>query len=188
MDWTACLEQVRRRDQTAARALVDALYPQVARIIRSHLPRRVSVEDIAQDVFLKIFSKLEQYQGQVPFPHWVARIAYTTCLDQLRYQMRRPEDRWSDLGVEQQSKAEATLAEAAPEGAGREVEAKALVEKLLSGLKPEEQLLIRLLDLEEKSLDEVCALTGWNKTLAKVRAFRARQKLRRRLEEMEAKS
>ena len=51
-DLPGCLERVRRRDQAAARALVEHLYPLVLRIIRAHLPRRVAEEDLAQDVFL----------------------------------------------------------------------------------------------------------------------------------------
>src|ERR1700758_5733237 len=96
-DVAGCLERVRGRDQIAARELVEHLYPLVIRIVRAHLPRRVSEEDLAQDIFLKMFTRLEQYQGAVPFPHWVSRIAVTTCIDQLRAQKRRPEFRWADL-------------------------------------------------------------------------------------------
>src|SRR5574338_273102 len=96
-DLGGCLARVRQRDQAAARALVDRLYPLVVRIIRAHLPRRVAEEDLAQDIFLKMFTRLDQYQGAVPFPHWLSRIAVTTCIDHLRAQQRRPEFRWSDL-------------------------------------------------------------------------------------------
>src|SRR5205085_3561991 len=92
-----CLARVRGRDQGAAKDLVDHLYPLVIRIIRAHLPRRVAEEDLAQDIFLKMFTRLEQYQGAVPFTHWVSRIAVTTCIDQLRAQKRRPECRWAAL-------------------------------------------------------------------------------------------
>ena len=61
-DLTALLAQVRERDEAAARALVEALYPQVIRIVRGHLPRRVAVEDLAQEVFVKLFSRLDQYR------------------------------------------------------------------------------------------------------------------------------
>src|SRR3954463_10536319 len=96
-DVAGCLQRVRQRDQSAARELVDYLYPLVIRIVRSHLPRRVAEEDLAQEVFMKMFSRIDQYQGAVPFPHWVSRIAVTTCIDHLRAQKRRPEFRWADL-------------------------------------------------------------------------------------------
>jgi len=87
-DVVHCLDRVRQRDQAAARELVEHLHPLVIRIVRSHLPRRVAEEDLVQDIFLKMFTRLEQYQGAVPFPHWVSRIAVTTCIDQLRAQKR----------------------------------------------------------------------------------------------------
>src|SRR5476651_2660240 len=96
-DLAACLERVRARDQVAARELVEHLHPLVSRIIRTRLPRRVAEEDIAQDIFLKMFTRLDQFQGNVPFTHWVSRIAVTTCIDHLRAQQRRPEFRWADL-------------------------------------------------------------------------------------------
>ena len=60
-DFAGCLQRVRERDQAASRQLVNELYPQVIRIVRSHLPRRVAEEDLAQDIFLKMFIRLEQY-------------------------------------------------------------------------------------------------------------------------------
>src|ERR1044072_149364 len=96
-DLAGCLARVRQRDQPAARELVGHRYPLVSRIVRAHLPRRVAEEDLAQEIFLKMFTRLEQYQGAVPFPHWVSRIAVTTCIDHLRAQKRRPEFRWADL-------------------------------------------------------------------------------------------
>ena len=72
-DFAGCLERVRARDQAASRQLVEQLYPQVIRIVRSHLPRRVAEEDLSQEIFLKMFTRLDQYQGAVPFPHWVSR-------------------------------------------------------------------------------------------------------------------
>ena len=53
-----------------------------------------------------------------------------------------------------------------------------LLEKMLSQLAPDDRLVISLLDLEERSVKEIAAITGWNVTLVKVRAFRARRKLR----------
>src|SRR5476651_1879462 len=96
-DLAGCLERVRAHDQVAARQLVEYLHPLVMRIVRTRRPRRVAEEDLAQDIFLKMFTRLDQYQGNVPFTHWVSRIAVTTCIDSLRAQQRRPEFRWADL-------------------------------------------------------------------------------------------
>jgi RNA polymerase sigma-70 factor (ECF subfamily) len=178
-DFAGCLERVRARDQAASRQLVEQLYPQVIRIVRSHLPRRVAEEDLSQEIFLKMFTRLDQYQGAVPFPHWVSRIAVTTCIDQLRAQKRRPEFRWADLPEEQANMLDNVVTDQRDTAPGEALAARELVEKLLTQLKPEDQMVVRMLDLEQKSLAEISAITGWNQTLIKVRAFRARRKLQK---------
>jgi RNA polymerase sigma factor (sigma-70 family) len=176
-----CLERIRRNDHDAARALVEELYPLVIRIVRSHLPERSAEEDLAQEIFLKLFSKLGQYEARVgiPFQHWVSRLAVRTCLDALRSRRRRPEVRWSDLPEPQQAWLDFLVADdsAAPDSASSS--AREVVEKLLAQLSPPDRLVISLLDLEEKSVAEVARVTGWNVQLVKVRACRARRKLRK---------
>jgi len=186
-DVAACLERVRQRDQAAARALVDHLFPLVIRIVRSHLPRRVAEEDLAQDIFLKMFTRLGQYQGAVPFTHWVSRIAVTTCIDQLRAQKRRPEFRWADLSENEADLLDAVLTDERDTAPGDALAARELVDKLLGQLKPDDRLVIQLLDLEQKTIAEISAQTGWNQTLVKVRAFRARRKLQKLFQELQSK-
>lgn len=186
-DIAACLQRVRQRDQAAARELVDHLYPLVIRIVRSHLPRRVAEEDLAQEVFLKMFTRLEQYQGAVPFPHWVSRIAVTTCIDHLRAQKRRPEFRWADLSEGEAEVLDAVMTNHDDVAANDAIAAHELVHKLLAQLKPDDQMVLRLLDLEQKSIAEIAEITGWNQSLIKVRAFRARRKLQKLFQELQRK-
>ena len=186
-DVAACLERVRQRDQIAARELVDHLYPLVIRIVRSHLPRRVAEEDLAQEVFLKMFTRLDQYKGAVAFTHWVSRIAVTTCIDQLRAQKRRPEFRWADLSEKETDVLDSVLTSDSEVPANDALAAHELVTKLLGQLKPEDRLVVQLLDLEQHSVAEISELTGWNPSLVKVRAFRARGKLKKLFEELERK-
>lgn len=186
-DVAACLARVRQNDQAAARQLVEHLYPLVIRIVRSHLPRRVAEEDLAQDIFLKMFTRLAQYQGNVPFPHWVSRIAVTTCIDQLRAQKRRPEFRWADLSENEAEVLDHVLTDERDVTPGDALAARELVHKLLGQLKPDDRLVIQLLDLDQKTIAEISALTGWNQTLVKVRAFRARRKLQKLFQELQNK-
>ncbi|HUJ44147.1 MAG TPA: sigma-70 family RNA polymerase sigma factor [Opitutaceae bacterium] len=186
-DLAACLERVRQRDQAAARELVDHLYPLVIRIVRSHLPRRVAEEDLAQEIFLKMFTRLDQYKGAVAFTHWVSRIAVTTCIDQLRAQKRRPEFRWADLSEKEAEVLDSVLTSETEVAANDALAARELVYKLLGQLKPEDRLVLQLLDLEQHSVAEISAMTGWNPSLVKVRAFRARGKLKKLFEELQRK-
>src|SRR5882757_2603200 len=130
-DVPGCLARVRQRDQGAARELVDHLYPLVIRIVRSHLPRRVPEEDLAQEVFMKMFTRMDQYQGAVPFPHWVSRIAVTTCIDHLRAQKRRPQFRWAALSENEAEVLDAVMTNENDVAANDSLEAKELVHKLL---------------------------------------------------------
>jgi RNA polymerase sigma-70 factor (ECF subfamily) len=186
-DLAGCLDRVRRRDQTAARELVEHLHPLVIRIVRAHLPRRVSEEDLAQDIFLKMFTRIDQYQGAVPFTHWVSRIAVTTCIDQLRAQKRRPELRWADLSERETDVLDSAITNENDVAPDEALAARELVQKLLGQLKPEDRMVIQYLDLDQKSIAEISQLTGWNKTLVKVRAFRARRKLQRFYRELTEK-
>ena len=186
-DLAGCLERVRAHDQIAARELVEHLHPLVSRIIRTRLPRRVAEEDIAQDIFLTMFTRLDQYQGNVPFTHWVSRIAVTTCIDHLRAQQRRPEFRWADLSDIEADVLDNVLTNENVVDAGEALASRELVEKLLSQIKPDDRMVLQMLDLEQKSLAEISQLTGWNTTLIKVRAFRARRKLRKLFEELKKK-
>lgn len=186
-DLAGCLDRVRLRDQAAARELVDHLFPMVIRIVRCHLPRRVAEEDLSQEIFMKMFTRLGQYQGAVPFSHWVSRIAVTTCIDHLRAQKRRPEFRWADLSENQAKVLDAVMTNENDVGTGEALAAHELVHKLLDQLKPDDRLVLQLLDLEQKTIAEISALTGWNSSLVKVRAFRARRKLQKLFEELKQK-
>jgi RNA polymerase sigma-70 factor (ECF subfamily) len=184
-DVLALIARVRRSDEAAAKELVDQTYPIVIRIVRNHLPRRELEEDLAQEVFLKIFSKLQQFRADVPFEHWVSRIAVNTCIDHLRKQKNRPEFRLADFTLEQQAALEnlqntATLpAERSPE------EMRELLHRLMLVLKGDERLVIQSMYLEERSVAEICDLTGWKASKIKVTAFRARQKLAATLKRLE---
>jgi RNA polymerase sigma factor (sigma-70 family) len=181
LDIADCLERVRGQDQDAARLLVECLYPTVIRIVRANLPRRAAEEDLAQDIFVKMFEKLEQFQGEVPLEHWVSRIAVNHCLNAIRAQKSRPEWRMADLSEEQASALDAVTSTVTEEPQPSHLlGARELVEKLLEALSPKDRLLIRLLEIEERSVDEVRQATGWSATYIRVRAFRARRRLNQR--------
>jgi RNA polymerase sigma factor (sigma-70 family) len=184
LDVAACVQQVRRRDEDAARALFRHLYPLVARLVRSHLPRRTSQEDLVQTVFMKVFASLDSFSGAVPLEHWVSRIAINTCLNQLAAEKARPELRWADLSEEQTQALEAVTAGQAELDPLQNLASREIVEKLLAQLAPADRLLMTLLHLEGRSVDEVRQITGWNVPVIKVRAFRARRKLRKHFEKL----
>ena len=179
LDVPACLRRVRRRDEDAARSLVNHLYPLVMKLVHAHLPRRMEAEDLAQMVFAKIFAHLEQYAGKVPFEHWVSRIAVNTCLNQLRSERCRHEVRWADLSEEESEVLEKITTTAKGPDPAEQLAARELAHKMLTVLGPEDRLVLSLMDLEERSVKDIQAITGWSTSLVRVRAFRARRKVRK---------
>ena len=132
-------------------------------------------------IFIKVFQKLNQFSGKVPLEHWVSRIAVNTCLSQIEAERVRPELRHADLSEEQQAVVE-NLATSSDELApDRQLASRQLVEHLLQLLKPAERLIIDLLYLQGRSVEEIHKITGLGVAAIKVRAFRARQKMKAQL-------
>ena len=129
----------------------------------------------------KNFEKVPQFSGKVPIEQWVSRVAINTCLNKIQSEKIRPEFRYADLSEEEVEVAQnlaSTSDEMAPD---LRFAARDLVEHLLLSLKPRERLIIDLLYLQQLSVAEIQQRTGWNASLVKVRAFRARQKMRQQL-------
>ncbi len=186
LDADALVAAARRHDESAAREIVRRLYPLVLKLVRSHRPRRTAEEDLCQMIFIKIFQKLDQFSGKVPLEHWVSRIAVNTCINQIQAERVRPELRQADLSEEEVAVVQNLAATAEELGPDRSFAARDLVERLLAALKPAERLVIDLFYLQQRSVAEIQALTGWGASLVKVRAFRARQKMKRQLDQFSA--
>ncbi len=185
-DYAECVQRVRNGDEEAARQLFHRLHPFVLRLVRSHLPRRTDENDLVQTVFLKVFVKLDQYSGKVPLEHWVSRIAVNACLSQIEKERVRPELRLADLSEEEEQAITALAMTSGDLPPSHTVGSCELVAQLLGFLSPADRLVVTLLHMEGRSVSEVCEMTGWNVALVKVRAFRARAKLRKRLDQLMA--
>ena len=94
--------------------------------------------------------------------------------------------RWADLSEEQTEAVEAVTAGTGELDPLQSLAAREIVEKLLAHLAPADRLLLTLLHLEGRSIEEVRQITGWNVPVIKVRAFRARRKLRKDFEKLMA--
>jgi RNA polymerase sigma-70 factor, ECF subfamily len=186
-DASALVAAALQHDDEAARALVRRLYPLVGKIVGAHRPRRTEEEDLCQMIFIKVFQKLSQFSGKVPLEHWVSRIAVNTCLNQIESEKARPELRQADLSDEEKAVVEALAVSSEELAPDRRFASRQLVEHLLGALKPVERLAIDLLYLQGRSVEEIRKLTGWSAALVKVRAFRARKKMKDQLAKISAK-
>ncbi len=133
-----------------------------------------------QDVFLKLLQKLDSYEERegIPFEHWVSRLTVRTCLDALRAEKARPEWRMADLSDGETEWLDYLLNRQANAPSDHAADAGAVVTRLLALLSPPDRLVLTLLDLEERSTQEIAQMTGWTRPMVKMRAMRARHKLR----------
>ena len=175
------VSRVLQDNDDAARELVRLLYPTVAKLVRAHRPARSAEEDLCQMIFIKIMQKLSQFSGKVPLEHWVSRVAINTCINQIQAEKARPELRLADLSEEQAAVVEKMATTEGELGAGERFASRELVDHLMTSLKPVERLVIDLLYLQQRSIAEIQTSTGWSATLVKVRAFRARQKMKKQM-------
>jgi RNA polymerase sigma-70 factor (ECF subfamily) len=186
------LELVRRapRDESAFAEIVRRYSPRVFRVASRFFRRREQVEEAAQEIFLKAFTQLENFEGRGSLEGWLTRIATNTCLNLLRSAKRRPETTLSDLTEDEGAWLDEHAADAALERQ-RSVEdefvAADLAERVLETLSPDDRLVLTLVDGEETPVKEVAEMTGWSESKVKVRAFRARRRMREALEKLLAR-
>jgi RNA polymerase sigma-70 factor (ECF subfamily) len=134
---------------------------------------------------MKAFTQLESYEGRGSMEGWLTRIATNTCLNMIRSAKRRPESVISNLTSDENNWLDAQVASVAGEkSAEHEVIASDLAERLLSVLSPEDRLALTMIDGEDASVKEVAAATGWSESKVKVRAFRARRRVREAMEKL----
>src|SRR3954453_13700029 len=99
-DEKASLRRIGRGDEVGARGFLRRFHPFVLKLVRAHLPRRLSEEDLVQMIFIKVFHNLNQYTGRMPLEHWISRVAVNTCLNALKAEKIRPEWRLGDFSEE----------------------------------------------------------------------------------------
>jgi RNA polymerase sigma-70 factor (ECF subfamily) len=169
---------VLRGDASSFEPLVEKYTSRLFATARRYARRESEVEDIVQEVWVKAYQKLETFRGEAPFEHWLMRMAVRTCYDFLRGHQRNRESSFSDLTEEEGAWLEGfgQRNESASEHADA---ARQLIGRVLEHLDAEDRLVITLLEIEDRPVKEIAALTGWSLPLVKVRAFRARVQMRK---------
>ena len=176
-------------DESAFAEIVRRYSPRVFSVASRFFRQRSLVEEAAQEVFLKAFTQLGSFEGRGSMEGWLTRIATNTCLNMVRGAKRRPEFTVSDLTDDEQSWLDH---QSGDEGAQHSVEnsvvATDLADRVLAVLSPEDQQALLMIDGEDASIKEVAEATGWSESKVKVRAFRARRKVREAMEKLLART
>ena len=162
-------------DRAAFGRLVTRHQQDVANYLWRFTRQRGEWEELVQDVFVEAYLSLRTFRGAAPLQHWLKRIATRVGY---RYWRGRAKRRAQHAGQREALESLAT-ATARPFAA---TEAAETVHALLAQLPPRDRLVLTLLYLEECSVEQIAALTGWSRTMTKVQAFRARGKLKRLME------
>ena len=175
---TELIAAVLKGDAASFEPLVQKYSSRVFATARRYARRESEVEDIAQEVWLKAFEKLGSFRGEAPFEHWLMRLAVRTCYDFLRGHQRNRETAFSELTETEGDWLERFVSQ--PDSLGENADAaRQLIARVLNQLSPAARLVITLLEIEERPVKEIAALTGWSVPLVKVRAFRARAEMRK---------
>jgi RNA polymerase sigma-70 factor, ECF subfamily len=177
--------QAQDGDESAFAEIVRRYSPRVFSVASRFFRQRSLVEEAAQEVFLKAFTQLGSFEGRGSIEGWLTRIATNTCLNMIRGAKRRPELTVSDLTDDEAQWLDHQAGDGSEQpSVENSLVATDLADRLLSVLSPEDQQALLMIDGEDASVKEVAEATGWSESKVKVRAFRARKKVREAMEKL----
>lgn len=165
-------------DDRAFKVLFDRHHKLVWRICYRFMHNREDAEDMTQQVFLKAFRSLHQFEQRAAFKTWLYRIAVNTCQNELRRHNRRPPQSPTEFETAAEFVADGETPEQVWQRRARHL---ALTEAFQS-LRPADQHILLLKDLEDRPYHEIAAELGISLSAAKMRVQRARLALRRLFE------
>lgn len=165
-------------EEAAFREIVDRYQAKVFSIIHGIVRQRNDVEDIAQQVFAKVYFSLAKFDFRSSLITWIYKITVNECYDYLRKKKVRKLVYESDLSEDEVRRAENS--EPAIDHrplADSSLAHRDYIAKLLTKVSEEERMLLMLKEVEGHSVEELAEKTGMNENTIKVKLFRARQKL-----------
>ncbi|MBZ5725549.1 MAG: sigma-70 family RNA polymerase sigma factor [Acidobacteriia bacterium] len=174
----ALVRRAQSGDESAFREIVERYQSKVFSIIHGIVRQRNDVEDIAQQVFAKVFLSLKSFDFRSSLITWIYKITVNECFDYLRKRKVRKLVYESDLSedeVRRVDNSEPSVDRQLP--ADAKLASRDYVVKLLSKVSEEERMLLMLKEVEGYSVEELAIRTGMNENTIKVKLFRARQKL-----------
>jgi len=179
LDLESVLERAQGHDADALGEIHHRYVRRVFGLCRYMLDSRESAEDATSEVFLKLQRSIESYDGSIPFPRWLLRVAGNQCIDVLR---RRRRERQVIVDVEDGAAViEATSSESSPLGAVIRLAEKAQVQAAIGRLPENYRVPLVMRYYTELSYDEIGQQLGLQKSNVAALIFRAKQELRRKL-------
>jgi RNA polymerase sigma-70 factor, ECF subfamily len=177
-DEAALVRRVQAKDEMAFREIVERYQSKVFSIIYGILRNRNDAEDIAQQVFAKIYFSIKNFDFRSSLLTWIYKITVNECYDYLRKKRVRKlvyESDFSEDDAQRMENSEPAVDQRPPIDSS--LAQRDLIAKLLSKVSEEDRMLILLKEVEGHSVEELSQMTGMNENTIKVKLFRTRQKL-----------
>jgi len=173
----ALVRRAQAGDEAAFREIVEHYQSKVFSIIHGIVRQRNDVEDIAQQVFTKVYFSIGNFDFRSSLITWIYKITVNECFDYLRKKKVRKLVYESDLSEDEARRVENTEPSVRQVPADVKLARRDYIFKLLSKVSEEERNLLMLKEVEGHSVEELAEMTGMNENTIKVKLFRARQKL-----------
>ena len=174
----ALVRRAQSGDEAAFREIVEHYQSKVFSIIHGIVRQRNDVEDIAQQVFTKVYFSIRNFDFRSSLITWIYKITVNECFDYLRKKKVRKLVYESDLSEDEVRRVENSEPSVDRQpGADVSLARRDYVVKLLARVSEEERNLLMLKEVEGRSVEELAQMTGMNENTIKVKLFRARQKL-----------
>jgi RNA polymerase sigma-70 factor (ECF subfamily) len=182
------IKRARDGDDSAFNLVVQTYRKRILGTIARLIGRPEDVEDVGQEVFLRLYFSLDQLRTPEMFEPWLYRLTVNAAYDYLRRQRRRSESRMADLSEQQVMLADATAGSKREDEEQRRKRVRELVDSLLSSISEQDRILLTMKEIEGLSLKELEKVYGVNENALKVRLFRARQRVVKVYEALESKA
>lgn len=182
------IKRAREGDDAAYSQVVQTYRKRILGTIARLIGRPEDVEDVGQEVFLRLYFSLDQLRAPEVFEPWLYRLTVNAAYDYLRRQRRRREARMSDLSEQQVVLADAAASSKRDNEDQRHKRTRELLDMLMSSVSEQDRILLTLKEIEGLSLKELEKVYGVNENALKVRLFRARQRVLKVFEASERKT
>jgi RNA polymerase sigma-70 factor (ECF subfamily) len=171
------IARAQKGDSAAFNDIVLAYRKRILGTITRLIARTEDVEDVAQEVFLRLYFSLDQLRTAEVFEPWLYRLTVNAAYDYLRKQRRRQEFRMSDLSEQQVMMADAMAGGKVEQEVQHQKKIRESVDSLLGAVSEADRILLMLKEVEGLSLKELEKVYKVNENALKVRLFRARQRV-----------
>jgi len=171
------IERARKGNEAAFNQIVTVYRKRILGTISRLIGQPEDVEDVGQEVFLRLYYSLDQLRTAEVFEPWLYRLTVNAAYDHMRRRKRRRESRMSDLSEQQVMMADAEAGGRERQEEVRRAGIREFVQSLLDGISEEDRALLILKEVEGLSLKEMEQIYDVNENALKVRLFRARQRV-----------